>query len=1004
MSSAYHLALLTGMLIAFPASLRPHVAGPAVTRRSNPLTSAGKASKESTASASEVSGGRDVLRRRAEAAAQKAAVLRARQTVKNLFAASRLFRESARLFAAGHWYDAAADSHIQTGEIYFIFSEYDKARESYREALKLGQASEVRCRALSRIARTYATTGPYSLADSYSKQALNLCERLSEKAQGEALEARGEALYSVADYSKSADCLRRARDHFVAAQDNNGQAQALVILADALFSGGERLQALQVAGQALRLWSSAENHFGVAQVRAFLGLLAITTGEFETAQCDYSVARPLFQEIGDRDDEASVLNGLGYVNRETGDWQKSLEYYKSAKAAFASVQDLIGEHEAITGMGKALVAMKNYKPLLPLYLAELRLGRQANTPSLVASALADMAGAYEAENRYAEAETFYRRSLEAYRAAEHLYGEGDVLIRLGHLQANQRRYSQAIASLERANGLKEKTGQVAEVAKIQYELACIYRRLNRLEDARSAIEKTIEIVENQRVTISHFDSRALYFASVHRYYALYVQVLMLLHRREPGLDFAEKAFEASERSKVRSLLDLLTTSGQDAPCDELLQRQLKAADSMELRAADAQQVAAPPAGPTLTLKEIQAEIEGDDTVLLEYALGDDKSYVWVIDQRQITSQELPNSAQISELVEILRELLVPPRLRDGESGGDYQARVRKVDHAYQVYAQQLSRLLLGPIVLARAKRVLIVPDGSLQYIPFAALPLPGPGLSKGLLVNHFEVDILPSASVLVTLRRATAKRTPPTATAAILADPVFEQDDPRVSTPRVRGERSKQERPLALNRAIRDMRGSQYIARLPASRDEANAIANILRSRDSQAVHVALDFDASRDYVLTDGLTRFRLVHFATHGVVDTRHPEMSGLILSLIDSRGRKQDGYLRLGDIYKLKLSADLVVLSSCDSALGKDLESEGIIGLPRGFLYAGARSVIASLWKVNDEATATLMSSLYARIQRGEGPGSALRGAQLEMVNDQQWSKPYYWAAFVLQGDYR
>jgi CHAT domain-containing protein len=129
----------------------------------------------------------------------------------------------------------------------------------------------------------------------------------------------------------------------------------------------------------------------------------------------------------------------------------------------------------------------------------------------------------------------------------------------------------------------------------------------------------------------------------------------------------------------------------------------------------------------------------------------------------------------------------------------------------------------------------------------------------------------------------------------------------------------------------------------------------------------------------------------------------MSGLILSLVDKKGRKQDGYLRLGDIYKLKLSADLVVLSSCDSALGKDLDSEGIIGLPRGFLYAGAKSVIASLWKVNDDATAILMSRLYARIKKGGNPGAALRGAQLEMVRDEQWSNPYYWAAFVLLGDY-
>ena len=1001
MRSVYHLALLAGMLLPSPVSLRPQVADPALAKQRNLFAGLSQGPKRSMATPP-LALGQDAVRRKAQEAAQKATELRKKQTVKNLKAANRLFQQSARLFATSHSYDEAADSHLQAGEIYSTFSEYAKARESYRKALTLGQSPESQCRALSRIARTYATTGPYSLADSYSQQALNRCEHLNEKVQAEALEARGEALDSTGDHSKSAESFKRARELFAAANDDNGQAQALLMLAYALFSGGERAQGLQAAGQALRLWSSTENRFGVAQVRAALGIFAITTGEFETAQCDYSVARPLFREIGDKDNEASVLNGLGYVNRETGDWQQSLKFYQNAKAVFASVQDLLGEHVAINGMGKALSAMKNYKQLLPLYRAELLLGRQANNPVLVASALADMAGAYESQSRYAQAETFYRRSLEAYRAAAHLYGESDILIRLGHLQATQKRYSQAIASLQRANELKEKTGQVEEIAKIQYELACIYRRLDRLEDARSAIEKTIEIVENQRVTISQFDSRASYFASVHRYYALYIQVLMLLDQQHPELGFAEKAFNASERSKVRSLLDLLTASAQDAPCDELLQRQLEPLDSAGIHATDAKTAVTPSA--VLTLKQVQAEIESEDTVLLEYALGDEKSYVWVVGQQQIASYELPQSARIRRSVETFRATLAPPQLRDGESARDYQARVRKADHAYQFYARQLSELLLGPAGLGQAKRALIVPDGSLQYVPFAALPLPTAWISKGLLVNHYEVEILPSASVLGTLRRATAKRTLPTATAAIFADPVFEEDDPRVLSAGARGERSKQERPRALNRAIRDISGSQYIARLPASRDEAGAIANILYSGDSRAVHVALDFDASRNYVLTDGLTRFRLVHFATHGVVDTRHPEMSGLILSLIDSKGRKQDGYLRLGDIYKLKLSADLVVLSSCDSALGKDLESEGIIGLPRGFLYAGARSVIASLWKVDDQATAKLMSSLYTRIRRGESPGSALRDAQLEMVHDPQWSKPYYWAAFVLQGDYR
>jgi CHAT domain-containing protein len=918
-------------------------------------------------------------------------------------AAANLFRESSRLFAASRKYDKAADSQLQIGEIYLIRSDFDNARQSYRESLKLGQDPELRCRALSGIARIYSSIGPYSLADNYSRQALSLCEHLSERAQAEALEARGEVLRSVGDYSGSADFLRRARTLFVAVKDDNGEAQALLFLAHALFQGGERRPALQAAGEALRLWLLAENRHGVARVRAALGIFAVLTGEFETAHCNYAVARPLFRDVGDRDDEAIVLNGLGYVNRATGDSQKSLEYYQAARAAFAAVQDLLGEHEAISGMGEAMAAARNYKRLLPLYLADLRVGRKANNPVVVASAFAHIASAYEAESRFSQAEMFYRRSIEAYRAADHIYGEIDTLIRMGHLQATLKRYSDAIASLERATALSKKTGQIEEIGKIQYELAWLYRLVNRLEDSRLAIEQTIDLVENQRISISHFDTRALYFASVHRYYALYVQVLMLLHQQEPELGFAKKAFEASERSKVRSLLDLLTASDQDAPCDELLRRQLEAVDATKVRAVDAKE-GVPAVAPTLTLEEVQAEIGSEDTVLLEYALGDEKSYAWVIDQHEITSHELPKSVRIRKSVDAFRKALVPPQLRNGESAVEYQARVRKLDVAYRFHAQQLSRLLLGPVPLAGRKRILIVPDESLQYIPFAALPFPGSGAGKELLVNQFEVDVLPSASVLATLRKATGKRAPPTAIAAIFADPVFERDDVRVLTRPAGSRRRHEDRPASLTRALRDIGGSQYISRLPASRDEANAIADVLRSRDPQAVHISLDFDASRAHVLTDGLTRFRLVHFATHGVVDARHPEMSGLILSLVDRRGRRQDGYLRLGDIYKLKLSADLVVLSSCDSALGRDLESEGIIGLPRGFLYAGAKSVIASLWKVNDDATATLMSRLYARIKKGESPSSALRGAQLEMLKDAQWSNPYYWAAFVLQGDYR
>jgi CHAT domain-containing protein/tetratricopeptide (TPR) repeat protein len=944
---------------------------------------------------------RNALQQRAETAFEAATVLREKQTYRDLTAAARLLKGSARLFETNQAPERAAEAHLRVGEIYFTLSQYGEARRSFREVLRLAHDPEVRCKAVSRMARTYATIGPSSLADQFSNQAMNLCKDLSERAQAEALEARGETLNFAGERSDNEDYFLRARDLFAAAKDADGQAQALMMLAySSLFSGGKPTQGLGAAGQALQLWSSTGNRHGVARMRSILGTWAIARGEFETAQCNYKEARPVFREIGNKDDEGIVLNGLGFVSRETGDWEKSLQYYRAARAIFSSVHDLLGELEAIQGMGKALAAMKSYKALVPLYEAEQRVARQAGDPVAVAYAEEDLATAYEAQQRYAEAELFYGRALKGYRAANHLYSEGDVLIRLGRLQATQKRFSKAITLLQRANALKEKTGQIAEVAKINYELASIYGRLKRLDEARAAIEKTIEIIEKERLTISHFDSRASYFASVHRYYALYIQTLMLLHYREPTLGYEERAFDASERSKVRSLLDLLTTSAQEAPCDELLQRQL---DGSEPGTAEERLPTTELASSTVTMKQLQAEME-DDTVLLEYVLGDEKSYVWVVSQHHFTSYELPGQEQIRKLVEAFRRTLLPPQWKEGESAVEYQMRARRTEEEFQAYSRQLSRLLLGNVRVGRTKRILVVPDQALQYIPFAALPLPGPTTNRELLVSRQEVVLLPSASVLASLRKAAAKRAPASATAAIFADPVFESDDPRVSAFRVRNKSSAQTHPPALTRAINDIGAASYIPRLPASRNEAIAIAAILRSGDPQGVHVALDFDASREFVLAEGLSRFRLVHFATHGLVDTRNPESSGLILSLIDRTGRKGDGYLRLGDIYKLKLSADLVVLSSCDSALGKALESEGIIGLPRGFLYAGAKSVIATLWKVNDEATAKLMTRLYARIQRGETPSSALRGAQVEMAHDKQWSKPYYWAAFSLQGDYR
>jgi CHAT domain-containing protein len=339
-------------------------------------------------------------------------------------------------------------------------------------------------------------------------------------------------------------------------------------------------------------------------------------------------------------------------------------------------------------------------------------------------------------------------------------------------------------------------------------------------------------------------------------------------------------------------------------------------------------------------------------------------------------------------------------------------------------------MLLSPVASQLgAKRLLIVADGALQYVPFGALPKLGAGERGGgragekgvkslspapLIVDH-EIISLPSASSLAVLRKELTGRKTAAKALALFADPVFASDDPRLQRAQAQAGQKPEsqaagasETPEAGHPLTRSVRESGVadagvrIPRLPGTRREASAIVAFIPEADRKQ---ALDFDASRAAATSAELSQFRIIHFATHGLLNSTHPELSGIVLSLVDQQGRPQDGFLRLHEIYNLKLPAELVVLSACQTGLGKEIRGEGLVGLTRGFMYAGAPRVVASLWKVDDRATAELMNHFYrGMVKDGLRPAAALRAAQLAMWNQKRWSEPYYWAAFVLQGEWK
>jgi len=437
----------------------------------------------------------------------------------------------------------------------------------------------------------------------------------------------------------------------------------------------------------------------------------------------------------------------------------------------------------------------------------------------------------------------------------------------------------------------------------------------------------------------------------------------------------------------------------------------------------------------LTTSEIQQQLLDENTVLLEYALGEKRSWLWAVTRDSISSHELPPRAEIDAAARSVYKLLTARQPKKESTEAERLKLIAEADARLQAETAALSRMLLGPIFAQlqrewKGRRLAVVASGALEYTPFAALPLPesgrqvdelnqlsairNPQLFIPLIVDH-EVVNLPSASALALIRKEAAGRRAATKTLAALADPVFDANDPRLMTTKkkavpnslIAGSRpteflsASSALPSDLTRSAQSFHRDGF-GRLVFSNKEAEIITGFA---PGNLTLKATGFEANRKLVASGELGQYRIVHFATHGLINSEHPELSGLVLSLVDENGKWQDGFLRMSEIFNLRLPADLVVLSACQTALGKEIKGEGLVGLTRGFMYAGAERVVASLWQVDDQATAQLMRHFYrGMLKENLRPAAALRAAQIEMSRSSRWSSPYFWSGFVIQGEWR
>lgn len=770
-----------------------------------------------------------------------------------------------------------------------------------------------------------------------------------------------------------------------------------------------------------------------------IGKLHHDAGDFQRALDYYLQALPLFAESPPR--RAITLNNIGVCYNSLGEPERALDYLQQSLEILRTGADRSAEALTLHNIGYSYNKLAKYKEALDFYNQARAIVQEIGNRSLEALTLDLLGATYSDMGQPAKALEYHQQALEIQRTARNVRREALCLLNLGHVYSVLGQPDKAIEHYNQSLAIFRSINDLNSTAAALEGRARAEQQRGELAASRKDIEETLSLIETVRAHSGSQQFRASYLASREKAYEFYVDLLMQLHARDPAARHDAEALQASERGRARSLLELLN----EAPADieqgvsaDLVKRERDIRHSInakaqrqiqltaqngnkqeidtfnkEIRALEDEyqqvQVAIRKASPAyaaltqpqpLGLKEIQRMLE-PNTVLLEYSLGQERSFLWVVSQDSLKTFVLPfHGDEIQKVTQrVYQSLTARSVVKSLETPVQRQSRIAQADQEFQQAANDLGKMILAPASdELGTKRLVVIADGALQYVPFAALSLRAN--YRPLVVDH-ELISLPSASSLAIQRQGLANRKPAPKSLAVIADPVFSISDSRFKT----GASTTTTTADATRIIEHGPAGSGAqltIRRLPFTRQEAD---RILAVAPGGANLRAVDFRANRSIATSGELSNYRYVHFATHGYLDTTRAGLSAIVLSLVDETGKPQDGFLRTHDIYNLKLPAELVVLSACETGLGKDVKGEGLEGLTRGFMYAGARRVIVSLWNVNDKATAGLMQHLYVGVLRNrKSPAAALRDAQIEMLRMKQWQSPYYWAGFVMQGEWR
>ncbi len=775
-----------------------------------------------------------------------------------------------------------------------------------------------------------------------------------------------------------------------------------------------------------------------------LGIVYAHLGMYQDALNVYQEALKIAETCGSKTDQGGTLHGIGHIYHQIGQFNEANAYYRRALQLTEEEGDWHSASLTLTNLGVATADMSKDDEALSFLQQAIFYQKKAGDLLSQGKTLISIASLFQRAKDYERALLTLQEALAIQQQTGDRNSQAVSYMTLGEIMIGQEHFEEALQQYQKALVLFREVSNPDGQIRAIYSMAQVHGHTGHLPAAVEVLEQAITIIESIRLNLVSESLRTSYFSNKQNIYALYVEVLLAMERRAD-------AFRMIERSKARSFLDLLSEAQvafQEDLDPKLRDEELyllanineihKQIDTLqEEETGQADQLASlrghqqelerkyqinqgeirkmNPRYSALTqpaiwgIEQVQRELLDDHTALLEYILGEGVSTLFVVLKDTFEVFRLPPRAEIELRVKELRASLTLHRYLHG-------------DALYHDLVQPAEAMIRG-------KDLLIVADGVLHYLPFAMLLTRPPEGSGGgseqlpgtlrsaqalnednLLTNKLEADLaglppfdfpnlhyllldhsiryVPSASVacFMAKQQTFVRRGGLQITA--LADPLLKgQDDLPPG-------------------AVRSLRTG--LAPLPFTSEEVWTLAGLFESGlpqgkttefHSDRVQLFTGEKATKQQVLalTDGSRDYRFLHIATHGLLNIENPQFSGLLFSSDNG----ENSYWQTFEIFKSHIPAETVVLSACETGLGKVIRGEGLIGLTRAFLYAGASRVCVSLWKVADISTPVLMKYFYQDMLAGNGSARALRQAQLKLLEEGMYSHPYFWAAFVVVG---